>query len=248
MERDLMETTGTAANLEAASKQNIDVLVDATREFLHQIALFLPRLALALPVLVLGWLLAKAVRFAVEKALRAVNFSVLTERAGTDHFLQQGGLRGDTTTLFGLFAYWVVIVATLIIAFNGLGLDYVAGLLQRAELFAPKILVSMLIVVFGSYFARFVGEAVYTYCIDAQIPDSDILGKIARYLIMTFVIMIALSQIEVGGDIVQRTFLIILGGLVLALALAFGIGGKDWAASMLERWWPQRNREDRSKH
>ncbi len=241
-----METTGTAANLEAASKQNIDVLVDATREFLHQIALFLPRLALALPVL--GWLLAKAVRFAVEKALRAVNFSVLTERAGTDHFLQQGGLRGDTTTLFGLFAYWVVIVATLIIAFNGLGLDYVAGLLQRAELFAPKILVSMLIVVFGSYFARFVGEAVYTYCIDAQIPDSDILGKIARYLIMTFVIMIALSQIEVGGDIVQRTFLIILGGLVLALALAFGIGGKDWAASMLERWWPQRNREDRSKH
>jgi len=244
----LMETTGTAANLEAASKQNIDVLVDATREFLHQIALFLPRLALALPVLVLGWLLAKAVRFAVEKALRAVNFSVLTERAGTDHFLQQGGLRGDTTTLFGLFAYWVVIVATLIIAFNGLGLDYVAGLLQRAELFAPKILVSMLIVVFGSYFARFVGEAVYTYCIDAQIPDSDILGKIARYLIMTFVIMIALSQIEVGGDIVQRTFLIILGGLVLALALAFGIGGKDWAASMLERWWPQRNREDRSKH
>ena len=243
-----METTGTAANLEAASKQNIDVLVDATREFLHQIALFLPRLALALPVLVLGWLLAKAVRFAVEKALRAVNFSVLTERAGTDHFLQQGGLRGDTTTLFGLFAYWVVIVATLIIAFNGLGLDYVAGLLQRAELFAPKILVSMLIVVFGSYFARFVGEAVYTYCIDAQIPDSDILGKIARYLIMTFVIMIALSQIEVGGDIVQRTYLIILGGLVLALALAFGIGGKDWAASMLERWWPQRNREDRSKH
>ena len=228
--------------------QSIDMLLDTTREFLHQIALFLPRLALALPVLVLGWLLAKAVRFEVEKALRAVNFSVLTERAGTDHFLQQGGLRGDTTTLFGLFAYWVVIVATLIIAFNGLGLDYVAGLLQRAELFAPKILVSMLIVVFGSYFARFVGEAVYTYCIDAQIPDSDILGKIARYLIMTFVIMIALSQIEVGGDIVQRTFLIILGGLVLALALAFGIGGKDWAASMLERWWPQRNREDRSKH
>jgi hypothetical protein len=248
MERDLMETTGTAANLEAASKQNIDVLVDATREFLHQIALFLPRLALALPVIVVGWLLAKAVRFAVEKALRAVNFGVLTERAGTDRFLQQGGLRGDTTTLFGLFAYWVVILATFIIAFNGLGLDYIAGLLQRVELFTPKILVAMLIVVFGSYFARFVGEAVYTYCIDAQIPDSDILGKIARYLIMTFVIMIALSQIEVGGDIVQRTFLIILGGLVLALALAFGIGGKDWAAAMLERWWPQRNRDDHPKH
>jgi hypothetical protein len=56
--------------------------------------------------------------------------------------------------------------------------------------------------------------------------------------------MIALSQIEVGGDIVQRTFLVILGGVVLALALAFGIGGKDWAAALLERWWPRPNDKD----
>jgi hypothetical protein len=54
--------------------------------------------------------------------------------------------------------------------------------------------------------------------------------------------MIALSQVEVGGDIVQRTFLIILFGLVLAFALAFGLGGREWAAAMLERWWPQRRK------
>ena len=224
--------------------QSIDMFLETTREFLHQIAAFLPRLALALTVVAVGWILAKVVRFAIEKALRAINFNVLTERAGTDHFLPQGGLQGDTTTLFGLFAYWVVILATLIIAFNGLGLTYITDLLQRVELFAPKVLVAMLILVFGSYFARFVGEAVNTYCLDAQISDADILGKIARYLIMTFVVMIALSQVEVGGDIVQRTFLIILGGLILALALAFGLGGKEWAASMLERWWPQRRKDD----
>src|SRR5579859_2428963 len=222
--------------------QSIDMFLETTREFLHQIAAFLPRLALA--VVVVGWILAKVVRFAIEKALRAINFNVLTERAGTDHFLQQGGLQGDTTTIFGLFAYWVVILATLIIAFNGLGLTYNTDLLQRVELFAPKVLVAMLVLVLGSYFARFVGEAVNTYCIDAQIPDADILGKISRYLIMTFVVMIALSQVEVGGDIVQRTFLIILGGLVLALALAFGLGGKDWAAAMLERWWPAARKDD----
>jgi hypothetical protein len=219
--------------------QSIDILLETAREFLHQIAAFLPRLALALTVVAAGWLFAKATRFAVEKGLRAVNFNVLTERAGTDNFLQQGGMRGDTTTLFGLFAYWVVILAGLIIAFNGLGLTYITDLLQRVVLFAPKVLVAMLVVILGSYFARFVGSAVHTYCVDAQISDADMLGRIARYLIMTFVVMIALSQVEIGGDIVQRTFLIILGGLVLALALAFGIGGKDWAAALLERWWPQ---------
>jgi hypothetical protein len=225
--------------------QSIDLLLDTTREFLHQVAALLPRLALALAIVVAGWLFAKAIRYAVEKALRAVNFNVLTERAGTDHFLQQGGLRGDTTTLFGLFAYWLVIFAALVIAFNGLGLTYITDLLQRVVLFAPKVLVAMLMVVFGSYFARFVGGAVTTYCLEAKIPDAELLGKIAQYLIMTFVIMIALSQVEVGGDIVQRTFLVILAGIVLALALAFGLGGKEWAAALLERWWPRhKNRDD----
>src|SRR5580692_4269328 len=219
--------------------QSIDMVMDATREFLHQIAAFLPRLLLALFVLAVGWLLAKAVRFAVERALRAVNFTVLTERAGTDNFLRQAGMRGDTSALFGIVVYWLVILATLIIAFNGLGLTYITDLLGRVVLFTPKLLIAMLIVVFGSYLARFVGNAVNTYCVDAQIPDADMLGRIVRYVIMTLVVMIALSQVEIGGDIVQRTFLIILGGLMMALALAFGIGGKDWAASLLQRWWPK---------
>jgi hypothetical protein len=224
--------------------ESIDLLLETTREFLHQIAAFLPKLLLALVVTVVGWLLAKAVRFAVEKGLRVINFGVLTERAGTDHFLQQGGMRGDTTTLFGIFAFWVVILAMLMIAFNGLGLTYITDLLQRMVLFAPKVLVAMLIVVFGSYFARFVGNAVNTYCLEARIADADVLGRIARYLILTFIVMIALSQVEVGGDIVQRTFLIILGGIVLALALAFGLGGKAWAGALLQRWWPQPRNED----
>jgi hypothetical protein len=224
--------------------QSIDILLETAREFLHQIAAFLPRLLLALAVVAIGWLFAKAARFAVERGLRAVNFTVLTDRAGTDNFLRQAGMRGDTTTLFGLVAYWLVIFTTLMIAFNGLGLTYITDLLGRVVLFTPKLLVAMLVVVFGSYCARFVGGAVHTYCMDAQIPDADLLGGIARSLIVIFVVMIALSQVEIGGDIVQRTFLIILGGLMLALALAFGLGGKDWAAAMLERWWPRPGKDD----
>jgi hypothetical protein len=223
--------------------QSIDLFLEATREFLRQIAAFLPRLLLALFVVAVGWLLAKAARFTVEKALRAANFTVLTERAGTDNFLRQAGMRGDTTTLFGLVAYWLVILATLMIAFNGLGLTYITDILGRVVWFTPKLLVAMLVIVFGSYCARFVGGTVQAYCTDAQIPDADMLGNIARYLIVIFVVMIALGQVEVGGDIVQRTFLIVLGGIVLALALAFGLGGKEWAAAMLERWWP-RSRKD----
>jgi hypothetical protein len=224
--------------------QSIDFILETAREFLHQVAAFLPRLLLALVVVAIGWLCAKAARFAVERGLRAVNFTVLTERAGTDNFLHQAGMRGDTTSVFGLVAYWLVILATLMIAFNGLGLTYITDILGRVVWFTPKLLVAMLLVVFGSYCARVVGSAVHTYCEDAQIPDADMLGRIARYVIVIFVVMIALGQIDVGGDIVQRTFLIILAGLMLAFALAFGLGGKEWAAAMLERWWPRHRKDD----
>ena len=223
--------------------QSIDMVVEATREFLHQTAAFLPKLLLALLVVAVGWLIAKAVRFAVERALRAINFHVLTERAGTDNFLQQAGMRGDTTTLFGLVAFWLVVLATLIIAFNGMGLTYITDLLGRVVIFVPKFLIAMVVMVFGAYCARFVGNAVQNYCTDAQIPDAEMLGRLVRYAIMLFVVMIALSQIEVGGDIVQRTFLVILAGLMLAIALAFGLGGKDWAAALLQRWWPQQGKD-----
>src|ERR1700679_3948123 len=158
--------------------QSIDILLDTTREFLHQISAFLPRLVLALFVVAVGWLFAKLIRFTVERGLRAINFHVLTERAGTDNFLQQAGMRGDTTTLFGLFSFWMVILATLIIAFNGLGRAYITDLLGRLVVYAPKFLIAMLVVVFGSYCARFVGNAVQKYCLDAAIPDADLLSRI----------------------------------------------------------------------
>jgi len=222
-----------------------NMIVDPVRAFLVQIGSYLPRVAVALAVAIAGWLVAKAVRFAVVRTLRAVNFHVLTERAGVDAFLQQGGTEKDTTDVFGTLVYWLVILVALIVAGNGLGLTQVTELLTRVLLFLPKLLVGLLVIVIGSYFGRFVGNAVQTYCRNAGISDGELLARVAQYGIVVFVVLIAIDQLELGGELVQRTFLILLAGLVFALALAFGLGGRDWAAAMLARWFPRQEREDR---
>lgn len=224
---------------------NFDVVIEPVRAFLVQIGAYLPRLAVAVLVLIAGWLIAKAIRFAAVKALRALNFHVLTERAGIDGFLQQGGTQRDTTDVFGAVIYWVVVLVALVIAFNGLGLTHVTELLSRVLLFLPKLLVGLLVLIFGAYFGRFVGNAVQTYFRNVGVSDADLLGRIAQYAIVVFVVLIAVDQLDIGGDLVQHTFLILLGGVVLALALAFGLGGRDWAAGMLARWFPSRERNDR---
>jgi len=221
-----------------------ELLIEPIRVFLRQVGDFLPRLALAGLVLIGGWLLAKAVRFAVVKGLRAVNLNVITERSGLDGFLRQGGLEADTADLLALLAYWMVILAALVIAFNGLGLTYITDLIGRVVLFVPKVIVAILILAFGAYFAAFIGGTVTAYCRNVGIRDAELLGRLARYAIVTFVVLIALDQVNVGGDIIRQSFLILLAGLVLALALAFGLGGRDWAARLLERWWPRPGRDD----
>ena len=162
-----------------------------------------------------------------------------------DGFLQRGGAGFDTTRLFGGLVYWVVILAALIVASNSLGLTYVTELLGRMMVFVPRLVVALLILAFGSYFARFVGNAVVTYSRGIGVRDADPLGRLARYVVLVFVIMLALDELNIGGAILANAFLIVLGGFVLAMALAFGLGGREWAAQRLESWWPSDKSGDR---
>jgi hypothetical protein len=229
--------------------EKIDVMLEPLRVFMAQVAAFLPRLLLGLLILLAGAFIAKAASFAVRRGLRAINFHVVSRRSGLDDVLQEGGTSADTTDLFGMLAYGLVILAALIVAFNGMGLSNVTELLARVMLFVPRLFVALLILAFGAYFARFVVGAVVGYCqgIGMGPGDAQALGRLARYAIMAFVVMIALEHLEIGGMIVRQTFLIVLAGVMLALALAFGLGGRDWAAAHLERWWPS-PRSDEDHH
>src|SRR5689334_14454738 len=96
----------------------LEMSLEPLRGFLVSIGDLLPRILLAIVVLVVGWMIAKMVRFAIARGLRAINFNVLTERAGMDSFLRDGGIQTDTAGILALLFYWLVILASLIIGFN----------------------------------------------------------------------------------------------------------------------------------
>jgi len=215
--------------------ENMEMLLEPMRASLRQVGEFLPHVLLAIAILIVGWLIAKAVRFAIVRMLRAINFNIVTEKAGIDQFLKQGGGNVDTVDLLGLLVYWLALLAALMIAFNSMGLTYVTDLIGRIVLFVPKVMVAVLILAFGAYFARFVGAGVTAYCKSVGISDADLLGRLSLYAIIVFVVLIALDQLGLG-DIIRETFLILIAAIGLALALAFGIGGAKRAGEFLERW------------
>jgi Mechanosensitive ion channel, conserved TM helix len=218
--------------------ESMEMFLEPARAFLRQIGAFLPKVLIAVVILVAGWVLAKAVKFAVEKGLRAINFHVVTEKAGIDGFLERGGVQTDTTAMLGLLFYWLAILAALMIAFNSLGLTYITDLVKQVVVFIPNVIVAILILAFGAYFSRFVGVALTAYCKSIEVADAELLGELAGYATMVFVVLIALDQVQVGGDIVRQSFLIVLAAVAFALALAFGLAGQKRAAHFLERHWP----------
>jgi hypothetical protein len=223
--------------------EQVSMVLEPVRAFLIQLGEFLPKLIIAVIILLIGWLLAKAIKLAVVKGLRSINFNVVTERAGIDNFLQQGGAKTDTIDILGILVYWLVILAALMIAFNSLGLALVTELIGRIAMFVPKVMVAVLVLVFGAYFSRFIDNAITTYGKNVGIEDAELLGRLARYAIMVFVVLIALEQVQVATELVRLSFLILLAGVVLALALAFGIGSQNRAAELLERWWPKQTKK-----
>ncbi|MGE5468302.1 MAG: mechanosensitive ion channel family protein [Ignavibacteria bacterium] len=217
-----------------------DFMLEPLRATVAAAVAMLPRLLFALVIVVAGWLVAKAVRLAAVKMLRAMNLQVLAERAGTDEMLQQGGARIDTVGVIGLLAYWATLLAALVLAFNGLELAYVTDLLARAALFVLRLIVAVVIVACGAYFARFIGVKTAAGARAADVADAELLGQLARYGVLAFVVLIALDQVDIAGSLIRESFLILLAGVVFALALAFGLGGRHRAAALLERWWTRR--------
>ena len=224
---------------------NVDVLLEPIRASLHQVGAFLPRVILAIAILIAGWLVAKAVRFALVKTLRAINFNVVPDKAGIDAFLRQGGGDIDTIRVLGALAYWLVLLAAIMIAFNSLDLAYVTALVGRVVLFVPRVMVAVVVLVFGAYFARFVSGALTLYLRSIGASEAALLGRLSLYAIMAFVILMALEQLGLG-DVLRQTFLILVAALALGLALAFGLGGQRRAADLIERWTRPRSDEPSS--
>src|SRR5207237_2598373 len=93
-----------------------------------------------------------------------------------------------------LFPY-TTLFRSLMIAFNSMGLSYVTDLVGRVLLFVPRVIVAVVILAFGAYLARFVGAAVATYCKGISLPDAAVVGRLAFWAVLVFVVLVALDQL-----------------------------------------------------
>jgi hypothetical protein len=212
-------------------------LVDVLRGFWEQLAAFLPRLALALVLLGLGWALARVARRLVIRGLRLVKADVAAEKAGLEDFLIQGGVRFTTVTLVGSFVYWAVNLSVILAALTVLGIETAGETFSRLVQLVPNVVTAVVVLILGTLLGQFVGAITRAYLANLGVTGTRAIAEIARWAVVVFVIAVSLEQLSIGGQVLVSAFQIAFGALCLALALAFGLGGRDWAARILDTFF-----------
>lgn len=216
--------------------QQIDLFVTTLHTFWAEIAMFVPKLLAALLLLGLGWLLARVLRAAVERLLKILRFDALAERSGLEALASAGGVNLSLSALVGGLVYWLAILVVAVSVASSLGLTTVAELLNRIALYLPNVLVAVLVLLFGTLLARFVNRLLFTWLNGIKAPKALTLSTAAEYMVQVFAFFLALEQLQIGTQLVTAAFSIAFGGLVLALALSFGLGGREWAAEKIRQW------------
>jgi small-conductance mechanosensitive channel len=201
---------------------------------LAKILAYLPVLLGALIILIVGWIVAKAIRRLVDWLLKTARFDTLADKAGITEILRKGDMRITAREVVSGLVYWLVIIMVLVMVVNALGLPKASDILASLFAYVPKVIAALFVLVVAMFLASFVSGIVRTAAGNANLPKPEIFAGISRWAIIIFAATIALEQLGIAPLLVTTTFNIILGGVCLALALAFGLGGKEAAARYLE--------------
>jgi hypothetical protein len=206
----------------------------------------IPRFIGFILILAIGWFVAGLIGKGVAALLRAVHFNDLAQRSGLTDFVKKMGIHTDAAGFLAAIALWFIRLIVLVVAFDALGLPAVSDVLRQLLLWLPNLVVAMVVLIIGGLAARAVANVVRGATAEAGLGNPEFLAKVASFAVWGFAIVIAVNQIGVAATLVNTLFMGVVGTLVIALGLSFGLGGRDTAAQIVRNWY-ERGRENAPK-
>lgn len=209
---------------------DLSTIMDAVISFFNR----LPPIAAAALTFVIGWALARLLRFLVSKILALLRFDRFSEKVGISGFLRKGNISYTPSALAGVLLYWFLMIIVLSNTVARLDQGAAASIALWANSALPALIVAVLIIVIGIVVVVFISNFFITIARNAAVRNPALIGKAIRYAGFIIVATMALEQLGLGRTIVSTIFIILFAALALGLALAFGLGCKDMAKKAME--------------
>jgi hypothetical protein len=221
-----------------------DRIVASLDAFLEAILRFLPGLLVVLLIMALGLLVAWVMKLIVMGVLRAARFDRYSDGSGLSLVLGRADIRSSPTLLVARIVFWLVFLSLAVAGLSAMQVDFVNQLIAEFFLYLPRLVSALLILLLGLLLANFLSRAALLGAVNSGVPSPRLISVVVRLLVMVLSFAMALEQLRIAPHIVLAAFIIAFGALMLGLALAFGLGGRDVAKRALEQQLGKRHDEE----
>jgi hypothetical protein len=211
------------------------VILEPFQEFYDKVIQFLPNFITSIVILIVGIVLGFLLKNILSRLFIAIGIDKASEKSGAMELLKKGGVTEPFSGLLSRIIGWITVIIFAGISMSALQIPSVETLFERFLLYLPNIFIALLILLFGYLLGNFFGRAALIASVNAGVRFSNLIGKFVKYLILILSATMALEQLGIGKGTIVITFAIIFGGIVLALAISFGLGGRDLAKDYLEK-------------
>lgn len=216
---------------------NFHILIDALTQTVQNIVNFIPSLVNGLIILVVGYLVARLIGWAVRQVLRRAGFDPLVERVGLTGTLRGLGVSTPLSDILAQAVFALLLLSFLITSTRMMGLEPVAQLFERLLAFLPTLIAALIVFLLGGIAAQFVGNTVTALAAGAGVNSPGRLGKIVQYVISVFVLIIALGVMGVDTTMLVTAVTIMIAAFGLALGLALGLGARGVIRNVLAGYY-----------
>jgi len=203
-----------------------EALGDGVHRVLHGVVDFLPGLVILLLALACASLVAWVASMVTRALLRWIKFDKRMEALGFEG-LADWSPRRSPTLLVAKIAWWLIIMFGLLVGLAGFAADLASKIVMETLAYLPNVLVGLALLAMGNLLARFLARGALIGAVNLQIRSAQLISLVVKWLVLVVTAAMVLDHMHIGGGIVKLAFAILFGGVVLALALAVGLGWKD---------------------
>ena len=219
-----------------------ELVVQSSNRIMSAIANFLPGVLALIVILLITIVATIMVRMALRRFLRSVDFDGIVSRWGFPEVAEWSPMRSPSFLAIRIVS-WGIILVGLLIGTNALNAELTSKLVIRLLDYIPHVIAAVIVLAVGTFAARFLARSVLITAVNLKIHSARLVSVGVKWMVMVLTAAMALEQLGIGGQIVILSFAILFGGIVLALALALGLGSKD----MVSRSWEKQDRGEKTK-
>ena len=204
---------------------------DSVQQGLDEFFAFLPRLLGFLLILLIGYIVARVVKGIITKVLARAGLDKALHTGSTGQYVNQVAPDVKPSRTIGAIAFWFIFLGAISIAVSQLGIAALTDFVGAIAAYLPNVVAAILIFVVAGAIAAAVGGLVARTMGDT--PTGKVVGSVVPVLVMAIATFMILNQLQIATEIVTITYAALIGGVFLAMALAFGLGGREVAGQML---------------